>query len=123
MEPGWRDSVDPGRINIADGCNCVCGQVFADRAGDEVPGYSLYASNGFTYGLYQVAKDRSGYDNPNQWAVAHGFLVLTTPLVESEDGDLIDNELYERELADLKDAWARIIHSAPAREAAEPLHV
>lgn len=68
--PDWRERVEAERLDMSDGCDCVCGQAFAQCVGhveDARNGYMVACSLGvpgrgpITYG----ARDR--------WAEDHGF--------------------------------------------------
>jgi len=53
--PGWRDHIDPNTLELADGCNCILGQLF----GDYGKGIDILAVSPTKYGF---VKSRTTYE-------------------------------------------------------------
>lgn len=63
--PGWELLIDLGRLNLASGWDCVCGQVFVGLVED-----------GFVSG-YEGAHKTLFPEQTAVWSEAHGFYSLT----------------------------------------------
>lgn len=48
--PGWQERVNPETLDLANGCSCICGQVFADdaaRTKGVCNGFDYWCESGF----------------------------------------------------------------------------
>jgi hypothetical protein len=97
VSPGWRDAMALRTFDLANGCQCVLGQVFAEVAAP---------ADGYTYALGEVVTRAELLDCPN-WPQAHGFALEQARVSWSDD----DCRWRGGELAALEAAWCSVIHA------------
>jgi hypothetical protein len=92
VSPWWRDAMALRTFDLANGCRCVLGQVFAEAAAP---------SDGYTYALGKVVSSAELLAC-RDWPAAHGFALgwsLEDALRSPRD-----------ELAQLEAEWCSVIH-------------
>jgi len=107
---GWREMVDPDRLNMADGtyrgepaCRaCVGAQLHYHQQleGDE---FDRQAEGDYGTFVYALAPS-GGYHERHAWQVAHGFIIPDVGTIAEETA------AYE----DLTAAWRRVLAGSPA---------
>jgi hypothetical protein len=115
VQPGWRDALELGRLDLASGDDCVLGQVFAEEAKSR--GHGLC---GYSYALRDMLTPAERLDCP-EWASAHGFESLQLSLVCRNPRDALAGLAdVDDEIAALEAEWRRMIH-VPRDEFASPV--
>jgi hypothetical protein len=97
VSPGWRDAMALRTFDLANGCQCVLGQVFAEAAAPAGSGYDYALSNFVT---------RDELVACPEWPAAHGF-TLEHPGARWSQESL---QLQAAEWAALEAEWSSVIH-------------